>query len=624
MSPCPNYLTTRKVIAKSLASLSGSSASSYLSRGSVRLASSSTSAVSDSAKSEKDAQHAIPEPLTLLHKTRSLLPRIVGKGGPGFQQMAEVSHTLESVLSKAYQNGSCVSTPSLFNLSSGYLAQFPIPVEISELRSPSLPLTSSFSKVHETLRDILRSPTFLESDIRIIVCNPVTMPINAILEEHLPSKTILVLSSNFQKKELEAVVHQQMSRHNTHSLHPRTQSRDFHIISADPGRAIRAIRILQANPTSPSAIQKYSTDFVESQLSQVTKSLHDKLVPTKSMKTVQRKLGLERVQDVLHWFSVAILRTRNELDNAFLDQTSLKETLEEHRARIEVDIFQGRGQSDEKTPINIVSEAIKQAERDMRPVMDRLTWWQMIWRVDEISNIVATAVERTWCSNLEKKLILETGHLAALQNETSESALSLLSSHPTVATAVLKNTLLQIKRSPGYYLTPESLTQPISSRRNQIIEYPTMRLHITGQRAVLGMTGGIVGGAGIGWAGWLGWLLGSGEGMLGFIGIDAGTAMGVGMMSAVASIRWAVGRWEKSKSRWWQDLARVGEGLERDLKVKLQTTMERQVVILGETACDGMEKSIRAQEKELADVVARIEEIQAGVDEVLHGSQCKP
>lgn len=94
-----------------------------------------------------------------------------------------------------------------------------------------------------------------------------------------------------------------------------------------------------------------------------------------------------------------------------------------------------------------------------------------------------------------------------------------------------------------------------------------MRLHVTGQRAVLGMTGGMVGGAGIGWAGWLGWLLGSGEGLLGFIGMDAGTAMGVGMLSVVASIRWAVGRWEKSKLRWWQDWARVGEGLERDLKV---------------------------------------------------------
>lgn len=51
--------------------------------------------------------------------------------------------------------------------------------------------------------------------------------------------------------------------------------------------------------------------------------------------------------------------------------------------------------------------------------------------------------------------------------------------------------------------------------------------------------------------------------------------------------------------------------------------MERQVVVLGETACDGMAKSIRAREEQLADVVVEIEEIQAGLEEVLHGSQRK-
>ena len=80
------------------------------------------------------------------------------------------------------------------------------------------------------------------------------------------------------------------------------------------------------------------------------------------------------------------------------------------------------------------------------------------------------------------------------------------------------------------------------------------------------MSGGIATGVGISWAGWLGWLLGSGEGL---VGMNAGTAVGVGMLSAVASIRWAVGKWETSKKRWWQDWSRVGEGLDRDLKVCL-------------------------------------------------------
>lgn len=132
---------------------------------------------------------------------------------------------------------------------------------------------------------------------------------------------------------------------------------------------------------------------------------------------------------------------------------------------------------------------------------------------------------------------------------------------------MLRNTLLQLKGLPKFPLTPESLTRPLFTRRDQILQYPTVRLHVAGQRAVFVTSGGIAAGVGISWAGWLGWLLGSGEGLLGFVGMDVGTAVGVGVLSAVASIRWAVGKWEKSKKQWWQDWSRVGAGLDRDLKV---------------------------------------------------------
>jgi hypothetical protein len=108
---------------------------------------------------------------------------------------------------------------------------------------------------------------------------------------------------------------------------------------------------------------------------------------------------------------------------------------------------------------------------------------------------------------------------------------------------------------------------PIHSRRSQIIKYPTTRLHIAGQKVVLGMGGGVATGLGVGWTGWLGWLLGSGEGIFGFLGMEPSTAIGVGALVAVASIRWSIESWEKARKRWWQDWRRVGEGLERDLKV---------------------------------------------------------
>jgi hypothetical protein len=84
---------------------------------------------------------------------------------------------------------------------------------------------------------------------------------------------------------------------------------------------------------------------------------------------------------------------------------------------------------------------------------------------------------------------------------------------------------------------------------------------------VLSMGGSIVAGASVGWAGCVGWLASTGEGLLGVLSMDVGTAIGVGLLSAVVGVRWAIGRWEKAKRRWWEDWERIGQGLDRDLRV---------------------------------------------------------
>lgn len=101
---------------------------------------------------------------------------------------------------------------------------------------------------------------------------------------------------------------------------------------------------------------------------------------------------------------------------------------------------------------------------------------------------------------------------------------------------------------------------PIHARQDQLINYPTTRLHLAGQSAVLGMLGGLVGGTGI-----AAYLLGFGSGA-GIMGTS--TAVGAMMLSTLLGIRWAVGKWERAKKRWWEDWLRVGEGLGRDLEVR--------------------------------------------------------
>ncbi|KAF8160752.1 hypothetical protein B0H34DRAFT_653508 [Crassisporium funariophilum] len=451
---------------------------------------------------------------------------------------------------------------SSLQIPSAYLQEFPVPIRISEYR----PLPSHPRMRQTSLSQTLNSLALFEADIPVIVCNPLTTPLSDILAAQVPVNAILVLTTSMSQADLDNLIRQQSS--------PARGSlpKSVKIIAVDPKRAVGAIQTLQSDPESMTAVQRFQDDFVGSKISILTQTLKEKLAcadPASALSSLRKKVALAHIQDALCASSVSLHNTRCELNKAFVDASNLRGRIEEAQARVERDVFAIRQDATlgNKSSSDEVHEALKQAEKEMRLVIDRLTWWKMVWRVDEINSIVGAAIARTWCRGLEKKLILHTGRLSALQSDMSESAFNLLHTHPGISSAVLQNSLLQIKASPSYHVTPESLIEPISIRRNQILEYPTMRLHVAGQRAVLTMAGGVATGVGISWAGWLGWLLGNGEGLLGLVSMETGTAVGVGMLSAIASIRWAVGKWEKSKKRWWQDWSRVGEGLDRDLKV---------------------------------------------------------
>lgn len=124
------------------------------------------------------------------------------------------------------------------------------------------------------------------------------------------------------------------------------------------------------------------------------------------------------------------------------------------------------------------------------------------------------------------------------------------------------------------------------------------------------MGGGVVTGAGIGWAGWLGMLTG-GHDVLGLVSLDPGTAIGVGMLCSVLGVRWAVGKWERAKKMWWDDWRRVGEGLGRDLKVNLDRTVDEKVVLVPESASKELLEMVKKREEEigeLEDELDRLEE----------------
>jgi hypothetical protein len=147
-----------------------------------------------------------------------------------------------------------------------------------------------------------------------------------------------------------------------------------------------------------------------------------------------------------------------------------------------------------------------------------------------------------------------------LQRSLSSSARKLLRSIPPFSTfhsSLLQNSTDQHSSSPLYPLTSPSLTTPIHKRRSQLQNFAATQLHLAAQQTVLAAFSSLAVGTGIGWSGWYG--------LLGY-SVNTSTAIGLGALCGLLGVRWAVGRWERAKRKWWLNWTRVGDGLGRDLE----------------------------------------------------------
>lgn len=149
------------------------------------------------------------------------------------------------------------------------------------------------------------------------------------------------------------------------------------------------------------------------------------------------------------------------------------------------------------------------------------------------------------------------------------------------------------------------------------------------------MGGSVAAGVGLGWAGWIGWLVPTGEGLFGFIGVDPGTAIGVGILGSLLGVRWGVGKWEKAKKVWWDDWRRVGDGLDRDLKVSdihdallhlshadidrstpqstLDRTVGEKVVVVPESASAQLLELVRQRKEEVGEIEDELDSLQQDI-----------
>ena len=280
---------------------------------------------------------------------------------------------------------------------STYLQQFATTVQLTEFQS------STEHSTHPLRED--DCTVLFKADFPVIVINPVTTPLPDLLALRLPAHTILALTSTEPHR----------------NLHPFLASVSFRsqaIIYLDPPRAVKALTNFRSNPSSSSAIQRYQDDFIGSGVSSVTQIVRNALDATYEVDfrgnivLAHLRCALVACQDSLH-------SARADLEDVFVDIASMTVRMEKVREHVLSDVFGypylGRNKRgnvwppivrsklvEEKT--SVVAEALGQAQKQMSVMMKSFTWWRMVWRVDEISNLVSASVERAWCPELERKV----------------------------------------------------------------------------------------------------------------------------------------------------------------------------------------------------------------------------
>jgi hypothetical protein len=203
-------------------------------------------------------------------------------------------------------------------------------------------------------------------------------------------------------------------------------------------------------------------------------------------------------------------------------------------------------------------------------------------------------------------LAYECGRLEQIHHRISAKTDKLLKTHAPIqgATApfyspLLMNQLSQLELDAR--ISPTTLLNPIVARRDQLLTAAVPTLQQRALNACITAWSTTFLSASASWTACVPLEL-----------VSAPTATGLGLLGAVGSLRWAVGRWAKTQRRFWADWERVERGLEDDLTRELGGVVERRVVRKAVVAAEGLEALARRRVERVDDVEERLKRVARG------------
>lgn len=223
------------------------------------------------------------------------------------------------------------------------------------------------------------------------------------------------------------------------------------------------------------------------------------------------------------------------------------------------------------------------------------------------------------------QIIFETGQLSRLQSEIDKqaddalrrlSAVSTSSDPHPLSSPILRNHLSTLSLAiPSF--TPETLLAPLDRRRHQLVDVSVGYLQRAARNTALLTTGLGLGGVFASW-----WLY-----VPPVAFISAPTAVGLGLLSVVATVALGQRRWNKAQQMFWKEWSRSTGMLRGDLQVghshshsrrfeycthgqdAFKSVMDTRVVVKSNAAAEGLEQLISRRRERIRAVENRLNEL---------------
>ena len=237
----------------------------------------------------------------------------------------------------------------------------------------------------------------LNSDVLLLLCDPVVTPLSdlAIRAKHLLDRpnTVLILTSGSISDAHRQFVSRTLSN---------VGCQPGHILFVDPRQALGAVTALQANPTSPSTIDRYQRDTLSSRLSTIAVAINEIFGPKNRSETsllnLRQETALSQVHGSLSASFWSVEATKKDLDRAASKIDDLLSGVQRIRENTRHVILGKPGED------NKIEKALSLSTKEMNTLLGSLSFWKMVWRVDEIGALVSAAVQGQWCKGLDNQV----------------------------------------------------------------------------------------------------------------------------------------------------------------------------------------------------------------------------